>query len=406
MKLAHFVRTFPTLSETFVLRQIRGLLSAGHDVDVYTLGAGPMDGLDLFDLPGRLRVFPPEIDSPLVYAKRAVKSLPGLLLSPRLCVQALSQKGIAVDTLLRLEPLLYGAAPRYDIAHAHFGQVGIGLELARRLGRIKAPVVVSFLGGDITRFVTQNGPAVYDNVIRNADLLLPLNSFFAKKLLAWGADPARVHVYRMGLDVNGIAFKPRHVEVGEPVRIVTVGRLVEKKGTEYLLRAIAAAKKKTDRALRVEVIGTGPLEDRLKKLAATLGLQEHVVFHGAQPNTRVLALLEQAHLFSLPSVTAADGDMEGTPFSIMEAMAAGLPVLVTRHSGIPELVDDGVSGRVVPERDVEGLAQALLDLLAAPDKWELMGRMGRGKIEEEYNGPRLDPQLLQLYARVAERPRA
>jgi colanic acid/amylovoran biosynthesis glycosyltransferase len=115
--------------------------------------------------------------------------------------------------------------------------------------------------------------------------------------------------------------------------------------------------------------------------------------------------MQISDLFLLPSVRASDGDEEGTPTVLMEAMACGLPVLSTVHSGIPELVEDGVSGWLVPERDVAALADRIQWMLDHPDRWAAMGRAGRAKVEREFNIDTLNDRLVELYRGVlAELP--
>jgi colanic acid/amylovoran biosynthesis glycosyltransferase len=114
--------------------------------------------------------------------------------------------------------------------------------------------------------------------------------------------------------------------------------------------------------------------------------------------------MAEAHVFLLPSVIAADGDEEGTPTVLAEASCAGLPVLSTRHSGIPEMVLDGRTGFLVPERDVAALADRLEELLARPELWAEMGREGRRHVEAEFDVRKLNQRLVSLYAELGRRP--
>jgi len=117
----------------------------------------------------------------------------------------------------------------------------------------------------------------------------------------------------------------------------------------------------------------------------------------AAPHAQTLALLEGAEIFILPSVTAGDGDMEGIPVSLMEAMARGMPVISTYHSGIPELVEDGVSGFLVPERDVVALARAIQRTVENGSTWPEIGRAGRCIVEDNFNRRKLGLRLIEHY---------
>jgi colanic acid/amylovoran biosynthesis glycosyltransferase len=115
-------------------------------------------------------------------------------------------------------------------------------------------------------------------------------------------------------------------------------------------------------------------------------------------------ILHRAHLLIAPSVTAADGDQEGTPVAILEALASGLCVISTWHSGIPELVEDGISGRLVPERNVFALSSAIDELVQSPEAWVKMGLAGRRRVEERHDINELNDQLVQLYERLLAEP--
>jgi colanic acid/amylovoran biosynthesis glycosyltransferase len=180
-----------------------------------------------------------------------------------------------------------------------------------------------------------------------------------------------------------------------------VGRLIEKKGQIHLLRALAELRtRRPGLAFTLDLVGDGPDAALLRAEASQLTLDPCVRFHGSLPHKQVLALLESASIFVLPSVTASDGDMEGIPVALMEAMAQGLPVISTRHSGIPELVEEDVSGLLVPERDPLALSRAIETLLAAPETWPLYGAAGRRRVEAAFERKELDRTLRELYVRI------
>ena len=201
------------------------------------------------------------------------------------------------------------------------------------------------------------------------------------------------------LDVEALPFRERRIAPGEPVRILTVGRLVEKKGIDLGLQAVAALRSRGVE-LCYDVVGDGPLREPLEEVIRKLRLSDVVRLHGAREGSYVRERLAEAHLFLLPSVTAADGDQEGTPVSLMEGQACGLPVLSTLHSGIPEVVADGQSGLLVPEGDSEALADGLSTLVARADDWPEMGRRGREHVAHEYDLDDWTDRLLTLYDTV------
>jgi colanic acid/amylovoran biosynthesis glycosyltransferase len=125
---------------------------------------------------------------------------------------------------------------------------------------------------------------------------------------------------------------------------------------------------------------------------------------GAQSHDKIIAILRGMHILLTPSVTAPNGDQEGIPNVLKEAMAMGMPVVSTRHSGIPELVEDGVSGYLAAEGDAEALAQELARMIAHPERWGAMGKAGRQRVESEFNSQRLNDRLVTLYQNLRNGP--
>ena len=178
--------------------------------------------------------------------------------------------------------------------------------------------------------------------------------------------------------------------------MATTGRLVEKKGIEYAIRAVAQVAQQYPN-LTYSIIGDGPLRDRLKALIHELKAESYIHLLGWKNEAEIIQILDQCHLFMAPSVTAKDGNQDAPINVLKEAMAMGLPVISTRHGGIPELVEDGVSGYLVPERDVDALVEKLNSLLAHPEHWGAMGQAGRSFVERYYDLHYLNDLLVRRY---------
>ena len=148
---------------------------------------------------------------------------------------------------------------------------------------------------------------------------------------------------------------------------------------------------------RYTIIGGGPLRPELEELIRRLGLAERVTLAGPREHDAVHLTLSRAHIAIAPSVTSQEGDHAGIPVSLMEAMATGMPVVSTVHSGIPELVRDGVTGRLVPEGDVDALARALEDLIDHPLTWPAMGRAARRHVVEHFAIDALNDRLVARF---------
>ena len=407
MRIAFFVSAFPVVSETFIVNQITGLLDRGHEVDIYARGERQLDAVH------------PEIEQyrlleRVIYLDRVPHSgwerfsyLAGLL---RRC------GGIAnVPLLKRVLKILLGAEdssflPKlgqitillkqfeggpYDVVHAQFGILGRGLVALKDKGILPAPLVTSFRGHDITQHATI-APGYYDKLFARGELFLPVSDSLRQRLVSRGCDESRIRILHSGINCNRFRYQPRSQKQGEPVRVLTVARLVEMKGVSYGIEAVARLVQ-AGRAISYSIAGDGPLRAELEQQIEKLGMGEHIYLRGWKDHGQLARLMEQTHILLTPSITATNGEQEGIPNVVKEAMAMGIPVVSTHHSGIPELVEDGVSGYLAPERDVERLADSLARLIDSPESWPAMGEAGRAKVEREFDMEKLNDKLVVLY---------
>lgn len=380
---------YPLASETFVRAHAAALARLGHRVEVLALseGDGTFTELERAEgLPARTRVA--AIGAP---AWRRMAAMPAraarlALRSPRVAVRAISPRSgwRAASGQLAAIAAAIGAPRRFDAIDCQFGPAGRVMQIARRAGIVEGLLTVAFYGHDITRELASCGGGLYRGVFDDASLLLPNSDYLGTRLRAAGAPAGRVETLRLGIDLR--AFEPvdRAGRDGPPVALA-VGRFVEKKGFAHLLRALALA---GDRApLSLRFVGDGPLRGELESLSASLGLGSRVSFAGWRSSAEVALEMARADLLVVPSVTARDGDMEGLPTVIVEAMATGLPVVGTRHSGIPEIVEAGVTGWLVDERDEPALAEALV-AAGHRDRLARFASAARARIESGYAADR------------------
>jgi colanic acid/amylovoran biosynthesis glycosyltransferase len=201
-------------------------------------------------------------------------------------------------------------------------------------------------------------PSHLPNKVSNATFIVTISEYNRGLLRPLAADATPVHVIHCGVAL------PARMPIARPGRreIVCVARLEEKKGQKYLIDACALLHRR-DVSLHCTIVGGGPELDQLRALVASHGLQEVIDLAGPQTAERVQEYLAGADLFVLPSVVTRSGNAEGIPVALMEAMAAGVPVISTSTTGIPELVVDGETGLLVPPRDVVSLADAIERLL-------------------------------------------
>lgn len=406
LQVGYLTGEFPRLSETFVLEEIKGHLENGIDVCVLSLAPVPATS----PAQANLRGLPLSVINGFKTRRRTLRRVEKIVLA---LLELASQKPLrpmlfdrSIGTLgerltsLRLARLFRRnpSLAALDLLHCHFGPMGRYAAILKQYGVFKGPVVTTFHAYELTSLIKHRGERFYDTLFRFGSLFLPISEFWVPKLVELGCERSRINVHRMGIDCEGILYRNGHPTPGPSVRLISTGRLIEKKGHSYTLEALALLRqRRPELSFTLDIVGDGPDEPMLKAEACRLGLDGLVRFHGGLPHQRTLDLLQQASIFVLPSVTAANGDMEGIPVAIMEAMAVGLPVISTFHSGIPELVEDGVSGRLVPERNAEALANAIASMLVEPETWSCYGRAGRKKIEQEFNRHVLSTHLADLY---------
>jgi glycosyltransferase involved in cell wall biosynthesis len=218
----------------------------------------------------------------------------------------------------------------------------------------------------------------------NSDYLAGLAPAFAWK----------IRVVNNGLDLR--LFPPHKTPRSDVPLLASVGRLVEKKGFADLL-AVCRALAQSGRAFRCRIYGSGPDRSDLEETARRFGLGNHVSFEGARPRDEIAAALRQADLFVLTPFITSDGDRDGIPNALVEAMASRVPVVTTSVAGIPELVTDGVDGSVCPPGDVEGIAARISELLDDPERRRRYGDAARTTVEERFDVNVAAEQLAQLF---------
>jgi colanic acid/amylovoran biosynthesis glycosyltransferase len=283
----------------------------------------------------------------------------------------------------------------FDVVHCHFGPNGIRAAALREIGAILTrALITSFYGYDVSEFIRRRNP--YSKLFRHGELFLPLGETMRSRLIAIGCPEERILVHRLGVAPDTFPASQLRGRAG-PVRIVSVSRLVEKKGIEYGIRAIARLVEAGARELQYTIVGEGPLRPALEESIRSFRLQETVLLAGWRDRAAVRQYLADADIMLAPSLTSASGDEEGTPTAILEAMASGLPVVSTFHAGIPELVEDGVSGLLVGERDFTAMATALSRLVQYPALRRSMGAAGRAFVSERHDIERLNDRLLEIY---------
>jgi len=358
MRILFVVGYFPVLSETFIINQITKLIDKGNEVFIYSFRKGNF--------------------------KKVHSDVSKYHLLKRTSYGRFPSK-----------------VPQFDIVYCQFGVQGAKLLKMKRRYKFKSKIVTCFRGSDISCYLRRR-PRAYRELFRRGDLFLPVCKFFRQRLIKGKCDPKKITVHHSAIDCEKFSYKEEKLRPGEKIRIATVGRLVEKKGIKYAIRAIAKLIKKYP-YIEYTIIGDGPLREELALLIKTLKLEDHVVLHGAATHSTIVTTLAKTHIFVLSSVDGSDGNQEGIPNVLKEAMACGIPVVSTFHAGIPELVEDGVSGLLTLQRNTGDLAKKIQYLITHPEVWGPMGRAGRKRVEQDFEIGKTVNKLERLFRALLEK---
>jgi colanic acid/amylovoran biosynthesis glycosyltransferase len=393
MKVLYIVSLFPCWSETFIVREIRELLAHGVDIRILSLKP-PQEELvqeDARELLPRV-IYPPRgwelIRAAVSGLWRRFGHNLGFIL---LIFRELWRSPISLAKTLVVWWRTLGAVEAVrawgpDRVHAHWATypASSAMHLSRLVG-----VPFSFTAHAHDIFVERQ---LLVPKLETAEFVATISEF-NRRLLAQTAERApagRIRIVHCGIDVNNFPYMEGRPD---PAAILAVGRLDEIKGFPVL---IEACKLLRDQGVqyRCAIIGDGELRTVLESAIRMYQLHNNVQLLGARPQAEVRRYLYSAGMFVLPSVVTSNGNMDGIPVALMEAMAAGTPVISTRVSGIPELVEDRLSGLLVPQKDPVRLAGAIEELiaLAGPARLE-MTRAARSAIEDRFSVQRESAKL-------------
>lgn len=400
MKIAVIVSRFPTLSETFILNQITGLLDLGHDIEIFA-SLNPNEekvhnDVKKYRLMERVHYLKDMI--PRNKIARLFKAIHLIIInfhkSPLKIIKSLNvfkyrKRALSLWLLHFIIPFLN---KDFDIIHCHFGTIGnIGVYL-KQLG-FKGKLVTMFHGCDI-RLGIEKGGGIYHQLFESGDCFLAISDYNYKNLISFGANPQKIIFHPVGINVNKFLFRRQSIPVKRlnTIIILTVASLVKEKGLQYGIQAISKLLKDYPKPhLEYRIIGGGQLEEQLRKLVEELDLGEVVHFLGPLEQEKVIQEIQKAHIFLLPSVA------EALPTVLMEAQAVGLPIIATNVGGVFQAMIDGKSGFLVPERDVDALTEKLKYLIEHPEMWQKMGRAGRKHVEDNYDIDKLNDRLEKIY---------
>jgi colanic acid/amylovoran biosynthesis glycosyltransferase len=285
------------------------------------------------------------------------------------------------------------------LLHIYFGQIAV--HLLPLIRKWENPSIVSFHGADVT--VDMNKPAYREatqQMLAAVKLVLVRSESLKRALADLGCNPKKIELQRTGIPLEEFPFHERSFPTtnGE-WRFLQAGRLIEKKGLPISFHAFAGFLRQYPNAT-LTIAGEGPLLGDLQDLARELNIERRVSFTGFISQQELREIYYRSHIFLHPSQTGHDGNQEGVPNSMLEAMASGLPVFATDHGGIPEAIENGVSGVLVQERDHQALAQALLDAAREPGFFSRIARSGAEAVRKNFDLTTQAQRLEEIYLRL------
>jgi len=264
------------------------------------------------------------------------------------------------------------------------------------------PWMVSFHGVDAAKFLDQPGyREQLQKVFHTAILVLGRSQSLLDRLQSLGCPPDKLRMNRTPIPLEHLSITERQAPPDGAWRLLQACRLIPKKGILTTLRALKLVLPHFPN-LRYVLCGDGPQGDEIRRLADELGIADHVEWLGWTKSDALLDQYQRAHVFLHASEMTPDGDQEGIPNSMLEAMATGLPVVATRHGGIPEAVTEGQDGLLVPERDAEALAAALIRLMSNTALWMQLGQNAAQSVRQSFGSEAQITRLEDCYLEAIE----
>jgi colanic acid/amylovoran biosynthesis glycosyltransferase len=390
-EVAYLFERFPSFGQTFCYREVAELERQGMKVQVYSIRRPANEPAQDWDTQIVQRVHYLPEEKALVAEVEAALRKKAVSQEVR---DAVEQWGRQSDFLRLYQAIYIGMRLRQDgLKHLHAHFAGMAARTAYWIQQFFG-IPFSFTAHANDIFAPREFVVSLLKLIESAAAIVTVSDYAARNLKTrFPASAAKVHRVYNGVDFS--RFHPPDPGSGTP-GIVSIGRLIEKKGFADLISACALLTSRR-RAFICEIIGEGPLEETLREQIASADVKGCVRLAGPQTQAQIALRLAHATIFALPCVRDADGGMDNLPTVIMEAMAAGLPVISTPLGGIPEMVEHELTGELVPERDPAAICAAMERLISDPERARRLGDRGRQIAREKFSIETSARQLRELF---------
>jgi len=403
VKILYITTNFEALTHTFITREVEKVRQAGNDVELLALRQIASEKKTRHpecDVSGCKYVYPVGLGAVLGSTIRCLFKSPGRFFTA--LKKATSDPNDSIRIKMKLGYQLMVATTlstwveerSFDHIHAHFASPPTTFAMYLHF---LTGVPFSFTGhaADIFRDTSAMTPK-----IANATGVVCISEYNRNYFKTLVPDLDQTEIVHCSINLENFSRREKN-QAQSPLAILAVGRCVPKKGFADLLSAFETLDQ-NGLDWRGTIAGDGPLLDELKAYAEELGITERLEFLGSVPQKRIMELIETSDVFVLPSVPVSDGDIDGIPVSLMEAMAMGCPVVSTYVSGIPELITDEKSGLLVQPNDPKALAVAIERLAKDPELYTHVAEGGRREVEENFNLALVGEQLTGFFTKIGK----
>lgn len=378
-KVAYILSQYPNLSQTFVSREIDAIRNLGVEIDIFSLkrvkSREPLVFYTNF-----ISIIHANIlylfKNPFLYGFLILRVLSGFV--------SYNFKSVFKNLYIFFESVYFSkliSTRGIGHIHAHFlWAAGTSAWIISQM--LKIPFSITVHAFDI--FDKNRIDNLFRHKLQCASFIVAISDYNKRLLIEkYNIEEAKIHVIHCGIEKRILSEIDERKFENEVPLIVSVGRLTPKKGFKYLIESLRLL---SERGIefRAEIVGDGEDKDTLQRLTNLSGLSDKIFFRGEMANKDTLSLIRKADMFVLPSIITKSGDMDGIPVVLMEAMALGIPVVSTNISGIPELIENGINGLLVPEKDIPALADAIESLIIDKKRRFEIGRTGKGKIRHSF----------------------
>lgn len=398
------VHKFPSVSETFVVNQIIGAKKQGFSVCILTHKLGTLDQSSQRDLIEKHDLLSNTIVIDYKIPKSRLKQLTTGLV-PIIRNFKYWKKPVEVSLKHRILnwPFLlkfYNELKAIDVFHIQYAMMGTGIAEMTKSGLLKAKVITTFHGHD-AHFKNEKElkrlQHTYKILFKVSQYITVNTPYLQTKLMTLGCNGEKLRVIPMAIDVDYFkSDQTKMLPTKTKLKLISVGRLIDFKGFEY---AIKAVKLLVDKGINVHytIVGEGELYKQLQEQIHALNLTNHVVLVGKKSQEEIKMALQEHHIYFMSSITSAKGRCETQGVVTAEAQAMGLPVVAFNSGGIPYTIQDGKTGFLVPEKNVEAYANAIVELLKDSERYKVMSQQAREFVVKNFSNKRMIDHFVNLY---------